>query len=69
MLTSQVFEVIAGLVEAFCREHLNDEYADLCRRLRDAGLDEIRFDLGAVEYNLNKVSMFDILLFKSSISV
>jgi hypothetical protein len=27
----QVFEVIAGLVDAFCREHLNAEYADLCR--------------------------------------
>jgi len=26
-----VFEEIAGLVEAFCREHLNAEYADLCR--------------------------------------
>src|SRR6202044_1609652 len=31
----QVFEVIAGLVEAFCREHLNEEYADLCRRLTE----------------------------------
>jgi hypothetical protein len=28
-------EVIAGLVDAFCREHLNDEYADLCRRLTE----------------------------------
>ena len=27
------FEEIVGLVEAFCRAHLNDEYADLCRRL------------------------------------
>ena len=26
---------IAGLVDAFCREHLNDEYADLCRRLTE----------------------------------
>ncbi len=30
-----VFEVIAGLVDAFCREHLNQEYADLCRRLTE----------------------------------
>jgi uncharacterized protein len=29
--------------------------ADLCSRLRDAGLDEIRFDLGAVRYNLKKL--------------
>ena len=29
----QAFEVIAGLVDAFCKEHLNDEYAVLCRRL------------------------------------
>jgi hypothetical protein len=29
----QAVEVIAGLVDAFCREHLNDEYTDLCRRL------------------------------------
>ena len=28
-------EEIAGLVDAFCREHLNDEYADLCRRLTE----------------------------------
>ena len=28
-------EEIAGLVHAFCREHLNDEYAELCRRLTD----------------------------------
>ena len=28
---------------------------DLCRRLRDAGLDEIRFDLGAVRYNLKEL--------------
>ena len=31
----QVFEAIAGLVDAFCKEHLNDEYADLCRRLTE----------------------------------
>jgi Domain of unknown function (DUF6398) len=29
------FEAIAGLVEAFCRAHLNEEYADLCRRLTE----------------------------------
>lgn len=29
----QAVEEIAGLVDAFCREHLNEEYADLCRRL------------------------------------
>ncbi len=27
--------VIAGLVDAFCREHLNEEYAGLCRRLAE----------------------------------
>jgi hypothetical protein len=26
---------IAGLVDAFCKEHLNDEYAELCRRLTE----------------------------------
>ncbi len=31
--------------------------ADLCRRLRDAGLNEIRFDLGAVRYNLKKLKL------------
>jgi hypothetical protein len=30
-----VFEEIAGLVDAFCREHLNEEYAVLCRRLAE----------------------------------
>jgi pyruvate formate-lyase activating enzyme-like uncharacterized protein len=30
---------------------------DLCSRLRDAGLDEIRFDLGAVRYNLKKLRL------------
>ena len=30
-----VFEAIAGLVNVFCREHLNEEYADLCRRLTE----------------------------------
>jgi uncharacterized protein len=28
---------------------------DICRRLRDAGLDEIRFDIGATRYNLKKL--------------
>jgi hypothetical protein len=28
-------EEIAGLVNSFCREHLNDEYAELCRRLTE----------------------------------
>ena len=27
----QVFDEIAGLVAGFCREHLNEEYAVLCR--------------------------------------
>ncbi len=31
----QAVEEIAGLVDAFCREHLNDEYAELCRRLTE----------------------------------
>jgi pyruvate formate-lyase activating enzyme-like uncharacterized protein len=31
--------------------------ADLCSRLRDAGLDEIRFDLGAVRYHLKKLHL------------
>jgi pyruvate formate-lyase activating enzyme-like uncharacterized protein len=31
--------------------------ADLCSRLKDAGLDEIRFDLGAVRYNLKKLRL------------
>ena len=30
------FEVIVGLVDSFCREHLNEEYAVLCRRLAEA---------------------------------
>ena len=29
----QSVEEIAGLVDAFCSEHLNEEYAKLCRRL------------------------------------
>jgi pyruvate formate-lyase activating enzyme-like uncharacterized protein len=28
--------------------------SEVCKRLRDAGLDEIRFDIGAVRYNLKK---------------
>jgi len=32
---NQAVEEIVGLVDAFCREHLNDEYADLCRRLTE----------------------------------
>ena len=32
---SPVLEVIVGLTEQFCREHLNEEYADLCRRLAE----------------------------------
>jgi uncharacterized protein len=31
--------------------------AALCSRLQDAGLDEIRFDLGAVRYNLKKLRL------------
>jgi len=29
------FDVIAGLVDVFCKQHLNVEYADLCRRLTE----------------------------------
>jgi hypothetical protein len=29
------FEEIAGLIDAFCKQHLNDEYAALCRRLTE----------------------------------
>ena len=31
----QAVEAIAGLVDAFCLEHRNDEYAELCRRLTE----------------------------------
>jgi len=31
----QAVEEIAGLVDAFCKQHLNEEYADLCRRLTE----------------------------------
>jgi hypothetical protein len=30
-----VFKEIAGLIDAFCREHLNEEYGALCRRLTE----------------------------------
>jgi hypothetical protein len=30
-----VFEIVAGLVESFCREHLNDEYATLRHKLTE----------------------------------
>ena len=33
--TADVAKEIAGLVEAFCRDHLNEEYAELCRRLTE----------------------------------
>jgi hypothetical protein len=29
------FDEIAGLVDAFCKQHLNAEYVDLCRRLAE----------------------------------
>ena len=32
-LKSHAIEEITGLVNAFCKEHLNEEYADLCRKL------------------------------------
>src|ERR1700680_4440695 len=33
--TDPAFAEIAGLVDAFCKEHLNSEYAYLCRRLTE----------------------------------
>jgi hypothetical protein len=30
------FEAITALTDAFCKEHLNDEYAEMCRRLATA---------------------------------
>jgi len=33
--TDQAVKQIANLVDAFCNEHLNDEYADLCRKLTE----------------------------------
>jgi hypothetical protein len=29
------FNEIAGLIDAFCRDHLNEEYGVLCRRLAE----------------------------------
>src|SRR5690606_12136650 len=29
----EVVEIILGMTDGFCRQHLNDEYADLCREL------------------------------------
>ncbi len=31
----EVLQVIVGLINQFCKEHLNDEYAELCRRLAE----------------------------------
>ncbi|OGG56113.1 MAG: hypothetical protein A3F84_28660 [Candidatus Handelsmanbacteria bacterium RIFCSPLOWO2_12_FULL_64_10] len=31
-----VYDAVIQLTDAFCKEHLNDEYADLCRRLTAA---------------------------------
>jgi hypothetical protein len=31
----EVLRVIIGLIDQFCREHLNDEYAGLCRKLAE----------------------------------
>src|SRR5438132_10236670 len=31
----QTFNEIARLVDAFCKQHLNAEYADLCRKLTE----------------------------------
>jgi hypothetical protein len=33
--TADVLKVITGLIDEFCREHLNDEYALLCRDLAE----------------------------------
>jgi hypothetical protein len=30
------FEAITALTDAFCREYLNNEYAEMCRRLATA---------------------------------
>lgn len=32
---ADVAKVIVGMTDQFCREHLNDEYAELCRRLTE----------------------------------
>ncbi|MGN6546696.1 MAG: DUF6398 domain-containing protein [Aureliella sp.] len=31
----EVLQVITGLLDSFCKEHLNEEYAELCRRLAE----------------------------------
>src|SRR5262245_66386086 len=33
--TAEVLATITGLIDQFCREHLNDEYAVLCRKLAE----------------------------------
>src|SRR5205823_7178450 len=33
--TAEVLATIIGLIDQFCREHLNDEYAVLCRKLAE----------------------------------
>lgn len=33
--TADVLKVIIGMIDQFCREHLNDEYAVLCRKLAE----------------------------------
>jgi hypothetical protein len=33
--TAEVLTTITGLIDQFCREHLNDEYAALCRKLAE----------------------------------
>jgi len=33
--TAEVLRVIVGMIDQFCREHLNDEYAVLCRKLAE----------------------------------
>jgi len=33
--TADVLASIIDMIDQFCREHLNEEYADLCRRLAD----------------------------------
>ena len=33
--TQAVFTVISKMVDDFCREHLDDEYAVLCRKLTE----------------------------------
>ena len=32
---ADVLPIILGLIQDFCRAHLNDEYADTCRRLAE----------------------------------